>query len=91
MLMLALVQISWTDHGAWNVVACLLVQTQIVGRGQEFEAKLDGNVHVRNVLAVAVLVPVMHVLDNFVKDHTTVHDASAVCPATRWVNAMAGG
>lgn len=50
----------------------LLVQAQVVCRRQQLEANLDGNLHVRNVFAVAVSVPVVEVFDHLVEDHGAV-------------------
>lgn len=55
----------------------LLIQAQVVGGGQQLQTELDGNLHVGHVLAVAVAVPVVKVLDHFVEHHATSAKASA--------------
>lgn len=50
----------------------LLVQAQIVRCGKELETEFHGNVHVRNIFAIPVAVPVVEVLDHFVENHATV-------------------
>lgn len=49
-----------------------LIQAQVIGCGQQLKAKLYRNVHVGHVFAVSVAIPVMKVLDHFVKDHSAV-------------------
>lgn len=50
----------------------LLIQTQVVRSSQKLEAQLNGDFHIRNVVAVAVAIPVVKVLDHLVKDHGTI-------------------
>lgn len=50
----------------------LLVQAQVIGCGQQLKAKLDRNIHVGHVLAVLVAIPVMEVLDHFVKHQAAI-------------------
>lgn len=70
MLIFALDDISVEALGCSN--GCILVQAQVIRCGQQLKAKLDRNIHVRNVFAVAVAVPVVEVFDNFIKDHGAV-------------------
>jgi hypothetical protein len=49
----------------------LTVKLQVVCSHEKLETKLDGNVHVRDVLSVAILVPVVEVLNNLLEDLTT--------------------
>lgn len=49
----------------------LTVKTQEIGGDKQLETELGGNVHVRDVFLVAVLVPVMEVLDDLFHDLTT--------------------
>ena len=47
----------------------LLIQAQVVGRRKEFQAQFHRNVHIRNIFAVAVPIPVVEVLNNLVEYH----------------------
>lgn len=50
----------------------LLIQAQVIGCGQQLETKLYRNVHVGHVFAVLVTVPVMEVLNHFVKHQAAI-------------------
>lgn len=56
----------------------LLVKTEKVRSSEELEAELDGNVHIWDILAVAVLVPVVEILNHLVKNHGTTRRAKNV-------------
>jgi len=69
----ALDEISIEAIGGSNAwLGCILVQAQVICRGQQFEAELDRDLHVGNILAVTVAVPVVEVFDNLIKDHGAV-------------------
>lgn len=55
----------------------LLIQAQVIGRGQQLKAELYRNVHVGHVFAVSVTIPVVEVLDHFVEHHSAVGSQSA--------------
>ncbi len=70
MLMLALpTNVRMRGPRSWREGAGLLVQAEVVSRSEQLEAQLDGNVQVWHLFAVAVLVPVVKILDHFVEYH----------------------
>lgn len=63
---------NWSaNHLSMASVEYLLVKAEKVRSSEELEAKLDGNIHIWDILAVAVLVPVVEVLDYLVENHGT--------------------
>lgn len=61
-------------HPTRNESGSILIQAQVVSRSQQLETELDRDVHVGNINAVAILVPVVAILDHFVEDHGAVVD-----------------
>lgn len=49
----------------------LTVELQIVCCHQDFQAELDGNVHIWHVLSILVLVPVVKILHDLLQNLTT--------------------
>ncbi|KAK6717191.1 hypothetical protein SNK05_000392 [Fusarium graminearum] len=70
MLMFALDDISIHALGCSN--GCILVQAQVIRRGQQLKAKLDWDIHVGDIFAIAVAIPVVKVFDNLIEDHGAV-------------------
>lgn len=54
------------NHSVW-----LTVHSEVIRGNDELKAVLNGNLHIRNVLAVTVLVPVVEVLDHLFKNNAT--------------------
>lgn len=73
---------GWTGHvsrtksgpGEWRYS---LVESEIVGGCEELETDFNRNVHIGNIVTVTVSIPVVEILDHFVKDHSTIEILSA--------------
>ena len=63
----------------------LTVHSEIIRGNDELKAVLNGDLHVRNVLAVTVFVPVVEVLDDLFKNDTT-REATVSTMALRYLN-----
>ena len=57
----------------------LTVHSEVIRGNDELEAVLNGDLHIGNILAVLVLVPVMEVLNDLFKDNATKEMVSTRC------------
>lgn len=53
-------------------IQSLLIEAKVIRRRKQLETDLNWDIHVGNVFAVAILVPVVEVFDHFVQHNGTV-------------------